>query len=821
MLGNRKDPLADVVKKVMDHNENERRIIAEFNSELGIKDRRQLPHEKRAAYDQALSERLNEETLDEATKITHIVPKDKLAKHKEWMDSEGYNTKTKALPKDHPKYETHVGIIAKSPVEAGYHEDGYAKSIKEATSPENYSAKQKQLAANAGDPKKIDAPDLKKVRMQGHIEEEGSVPTTAREKDLAAMKPPHDKITHADVLKGRGVIKQEEKEYKGDEAPFEADEKKSTPWTNPRSKARQLAREMMNQMKAKQMKAKKEKKLDEEQIDEVSTEKLVAYKNKAGEGREKGSKLAYAKLTGKAKVKASMPKTPYMEEDIQQSGKEKPPVSTIDRMKDPNPPEKYTPKFGAENPNTGTKASAEDKAALQKKIEDIKEATYSAKAARAGKDIGKPGKMFSKIAKKAGEKYGSEERGKKVAGAVLAKIRAKHMKEEEQIDEVSKGLAKKYAKSAVNDLADRTDPNYGYITDKPIDDVERGAENRRKGIQRAIKILSKEEEQIDEKTLTSAETSKKEELVKKMKKGDWSERYGKRGKEVMYATATKMAKKLAEEEVSIDSIQEEIRNSLLEKANWLKENGTQEQVVEFLNNLTMEQREILNLAEAEPRGFWGSLADKIHSLGPQGRQQMSQGTHVTQQPGYQSSLPSASTVAKTAASAIPGVGAAVQAADIAPKISSSVSSVRDAIYKAGPAGRAGIPNPRTPTPPAAPAPAAAPAAQASGSAGSATPENLARVRDAALADNTPNVSAEPPASAPAGPTARPAAPAPKPATPRPAAPTPSTSSVDTSGGSRYGKGGGLEYADRHQVYESKSGKSLEKFLKEDFNGKKS
>ena len=32
-----------------------------------------------------------------------------------------------------------------------------------------------------------------------------------------------------------------------------------------------------------------------------------------------------------------------------------------------------------------------------------------------------------------------------------------------------------------------------------------------------------------------------------MKKGDWLERYGKRGKEVMYATATKMAKKLAEE----------------------------------------------------------------------------------------------------------------------------------------------------------------------------------------------------------------------------------------------------------------------------------
>jgi hypothetical protein len=62
--------------------------------------------------------------------------------------------------------------------------------------------------------------------------------------------------------------------------------------------------------------------------------------------------------------------------------------------------------------------------------EQVDEAAYSAKAARAGKDIGKPGKMFSKIAAKAGEKYGSEERGKKVAGAILKRIRAKHMKED-------------------------------------------------------------------------------------------------------------------------------------------------------------------------------------------------------------------------------------------------------------------------------------------------------------------------------------------------------------------------------------------------------
>ncbi len=52
--------------------------------------------------------------------------------------------------------------------------------------------------------------------------------------------------------------------------------------------------------------------------------------------------------------------------------------------------------------------------------------SYSAKKAAAGKDIGKPGKNFAKIAASAGKKYGSAEAGKRVAGAILAKLRAKH-----------------------------------------------------------------------------------------------------------------------------------------------------------------------------------------------------------------------------------------------------------------------------------------------------------------------------------------------------------------------------------------------------------
>ena len=53
-------------------------------------------------------------------------------------------------------------------------------------------------------------------------------------------------------------------------------------------------------------------KMEEEQIDEISTEKLIRYRNKAGEGREKGAKLAYAKLTGKAKFHDTMHKNSYM-----------------------------------------------------------------------------------------------------------------------------------------------------------------------------------------------------------------------------------------------------------------------------------------------------------------------------------------------------------------------------------------------------------------------------------------------------------------------------------------------------------------------------
>jgi hypothetical protein len=84
------------------------------------------------------------------------------------------------------------------------------------------------------------------------------------------------------------------------------------------------------------------------------------------------------------------------------------------------------PKFAGKSKKERIRMALGAKYAMMRKeeVEYVEEATLSAKAARAGKDIGKKGKMFKKIEKSAAKRYGSKESGKRVAGAVLARLRA-------------------------------------------------------------------------------------------------------------------------------------------------------------------------------------------------------------------------------------------------------------------------------------------------------------------------------------------------------------------------------------------------------------
>jgi hypothetical protein len=128
-------------------------------------------------------------------------------------------------------------------------------------------------------------------------------------------------------------------------------------------------------------------------------------------------------------------------------------------------------------------------------------------------------------------------------------VQAVKNEEVEQLDELSPGTLKSYAGKAKKDLgvakqeiqsAGSSGDDAGF--EKAIDRKM----NREAGIKKAKERLNKEEvEQVEERSLTEPEMKKKEEVVKSMKKGlqGFKDRYGADAKSVMYATATKIAKK--------------------------------------------------------------------------------------------------------------------------------------------------------------------------------------------------------------------------------------------------------------------------------------
>lgn len=132
----------------------------------------------------------------------------------------------------------------------------------------------------------------------------------------------------------------------------------------------------------------------------------------------------------------------------------------------------------------------------------------------------------------------------------MAKAVDRLTKEEiEKIDEVSLALAKR-ARDKASDIALRDrdsmerDKPYGH-SEKQRVKFQRYVNKKAPSAADAVDPLTKEEVEILERTLTASEAEKKEDIVKGMKKNlaGFKERYGKDAKSVMYATATKNAKK--------------------------------------------------------------------------------------------------------------------------------------------------------------------------------------------------------------------------------------------------------------------------------------
>lgn len=167
------------------------------------------------------------------------------------------------------------------------------------------------------------------------------------------------------------------------------------------------------------------KKMEETQIDEISNKLVKRYQKKSHDQEFDSVRDSVSDIVNKVPKKEREER--QKERDAKSERRERG-AELVQNRKERHGKNKHDREFNAIRKNVSNIAKK-----YAKEEYELDEAAYSAKAARAGKDIGKPGKQFSKIAKSAGKRYGSEERGKKVAGAILARIRAKHMKEDMRI----------------------------------------------------------------------------------------------------------------------------------------------------------------------------------------------------------------------------------------------------------------------------------------------------------------------------------------------------------------------------------------------------
>ena len=203
---------------------------------------------------------------------------------------------------------------------------------------------------------------------------------------------------------------------------------------------------------------------------------------------------------------------------------------------------------------------------VNEEVESLEEKEgYSAKEARAGKDIGKPGKNFSKIASGAAKRYGSEEAGKRVAGAVLAKLRKEGTTSfSDLIESYTEGGMKALFSKIEEEVDNETFTKEFKDQKDKFDGKKKGGDVAAPASQGVVNVKEETHTEIqvvdltdgsqkpeittidlEEKTLTAGETAEKERIVKGMKKNlsGFKQRYGERAKSVMYATATKSAMK--------------------------------------------------------------------------------------------------------------------------------------------------------------------------------------------------------------------------------------------------------------------------------------
>jgi hypothetical protein len=169
---NKNDPLVESIKNVMEHNDILRRVETAVNEHFGVVSKKALPHEYHAEYD----------AIFEETKRCA-------------MEEESHNKKDEDKKSSPATPEHHRAEAIR-----------IHKAIKSGGRMPHLVAKKKEHedAYKRMTGKKIEYPkDLDEAK------DEGSTPRNAKERALAKLHGDPNKITHGDVLKGRGVVEEE------------------------------------------------------------------------------------------------------------------------------------------------------------------------------------------------------------------------------------------------------------------------------------------------------------------------------------------------------------------------------------------------------------------------------------------------------------------------------------------------------------------------------------------------------------------------------------------------------------------------------------
>ena len=288
------------------------------------------------------------------------------------------------------------------------------------------------------------------------MEKKHTTPETPKEKSLAKLAHPKDKITHKDVLVGRGVLK---KENSGDRMGVIVGTRKE--------------------------KVEIEPKLKEGKVDELKQSTVKSYTDKANKQLKKiGKKM--------------------MDDPDDHDGLDD---------KEKNTLRKRMAGFDMTF-RKGIRAS--QKTTKEGKVDELKQSTLKSYASKSDKQMKKIGDKMMKSP----DDYDGLDR-----------------KDQDAIHKRDRGDDLLHRRK----IMDRQAKKLGYKDRSDL--FTRGKKGERALATHRAK--NEEVENVDERKLTGAETEKKEKYVMALKKkaGGFKQRYGARAKEVMYATATKMAKK--------------------------------------------------------------------------------------------------------------------------------------------------------------------------------------------------------------------------------------------------------------------------------------